>query len=154
MDAARKAIVVTSGTSPDRAIAIEQLLVAAAARAGWSERLEIRLGGIEGGAGRISDAGTAALRSAGIDAAAHVCPDLARRPELFDGAELIVCDRGDVADALVDWDETSEAEFLCVDEITGAADDDGDDAPIGEDVRLYVASIDEVLRRIVADARV
>src|SRR5207253_6872883 len=76
VDASRKVILVASASSPDRAIALERLLAAAATRSGWGERLEIRVGGIDSGAGRLSDAGTAALRQLGIDAEGSVCPDL------------------------------------------------------------------------------
>jgi hypothetical protein len=146
--ASRKVILIASGTSPDRAIALEHLLSAAAATLGWTDRLEIRLGGIDSGAGRISDAGLAALHSVGIDAASAVCPDLSRRPTLLEGADFVVCDRGDVADALVDWDEAGEAEFVVVSEID--PEPDGDDRPIGDDVRHYEGAIEEVLRRVVA----
>jgi hypothetical protein len=154
MTSARKVVLVASGSSPDRAIAVERLLAAAAARSGWADRVEIRLGGIDGGAGRISDAGRAALASVGIDAEGAVCPDLERRLELLDGASLIVCDRGDVADVLVDWKEAGEAEFVCVDEVSGAtgADEEAAETPIAGEVRSYEQAIDEVLRRVVAAA--
>jgi len=155
VESGRKVILVASGSSPDRAIALERLLSAAASRSGWSGRLDIRLGGIEGGAGRLSDAGSAALHAIGIDADGAVCPDLDRRPALLEGASFVVCDRGDVADVLIDWDEAGEAEFVCVDEVGGAsaADgvDDSEDPPISEEVRDYEQRIDEVLRRVVAD---
>ena len=152
METTRKVVLVASGSSPDRAIALERLLGAAADRSGWGERLEIRLGGIEGGAGRISDAGLAALKSVGIEAAGSVCPDLGRRPILLEGAAVVVCDRGDVADALVDWDEAGEAQFVCMDEVAGtaAADDGHQDVPIAEEVGEYQGRIEEVLRRVVA----
>jgi len=117
VETGRKVVLVASGSSPDRAIALERLLGAAADRSGWGERLEIRLGGINGGAGRISDAGLAALKGLGIDAAGAVCPDLDRRPSLLEGAAVVICDRGDVADTLVDWTEAGEAEFVCVNEL-------------------------------------
>lgn len=154
METTRKKIVfVASGSCPDRAIALERLLRSAADRLGWGERLEIRLGGIDGGAGRISDAGLTALKLAGVDAAGAVCPDLERRRELLQEACVVVCDRGDIADALVDWKEAGEAQFLCVSEIGGGEHDDhGDypDLPISEDVREYLGAIDEVLRRVIA----
>jgi hypothetical protein len=154
VETARKVVLVASGSSPDRAIAIERLLAAAAERCGWSERLDIRLGGIDGGAGRLSDAGSAALRSIGIEAEGAVCPDLDRRPALLGDAAVVVCDRGDVADTLVDWDEAGEAEFVCVNEVDGGADakvdDDEDGAPIADEVRSYEGRIDEVLRRVTA----
>lgn len=151
MTKARKVVLVTSRSSPDRAIALERLLAVAAGRSGWAERLEIRLGGVDGGAGRISDAGLAALKGIGIDAAGAVCPDLDRRPVLLEGAAVVVCDRGDVADVLVDWDQAGDAEFVCVDEVGGAAGEEVDqlDAPIAEEVREFQTTIDEVLRRVV-----
>jgi hypothetical protein len=151
MDGSRKVVLVASGTSPDRAIAIERLLAVAADRSGWSERLDIRLGGIDGGAGRLSDAGSAALRGIGIEAEGAVCPDLDRRPALLGDAAIVVCDRGDVADALVDWDEAGEARFVCVSDVDGASstDDEADDTPIADEVRRYESSIDEVLRRVI-----
>ncbi len=152
MDRLPKVVLVASGSSPDRAIAIERLLTAAADRSGWSERLEIRVGGIDGGAGRISDAGLAALHGVGIEAEGAVCPDLDRRPGLLESASFVVCDRGDVADILVDWDEAGEAEFVVVEEVGASRDEDDEeeDAPIGEEVREYEGRIDEVLRRVVA----
>lgn len=154
MENTRKVVLVASGSSPDRAIAIEKLLSSAAARSGWAERLEVRLGGLDGGAGHVSDAGLAALKSFGIDAQGALCPDLARRRELVEGASIVVCDRGDVADILIDWDEASEAEFVVLSELGGEAraedDEEEDDVPIGEEVHSYVEHIDEVLRRLVA----
>jgi hypothetical protein len=156
VDTNRKVVLVASGSSPDRAIALERLLGAAADRSGWGERLEIRLGGIDGGAGRISDAGLAALQEIGIDAAGAVCPDLGRRPALLEGAAVVICDRGDVADALVDWDEAGEAEFVCVNEIGAPPpegrqeDDEQDDASIADEVHDFEDRIDEVLRRVVS----
>lgn len=150
MTAARKVVLVTSGSSPDRAIALERLLGVAASRSGWAERMEIRLGGVDGGAGRISDAGLAALREVGIDAAGAVCPDLDRRPVLLEGADVVVCDRGDVADVLVDWDQAGDAEFVCVDEIGDALEEpEPVEASILEEVRDYQGVIEEVLRRVV-----
>jgi len=156
VDAVRKVVLVASGSSPDRAIALERLLGAAADRSGWGERLEIRLGGIDGGAGRISDEGLAALHEVGIDAAGAVCPDLGRRPALLEGAAVVICDRGDVADTLVDWSEAGEAEFVCVNEIGAAATDahqeeeEQDDASIADEVHDFEGRIDEVLRRVVS----
>lgn len=154
METPRKVILVASATSADRAIAIERLLASAAARSGWGARLDIRVGGIDGGAGHVSDAGLAALRAVGIDAQGGLCPDLQRRPELVEGAEIVVCDRGAAADALIDWDEAAEAEFVVVSEIDGRpAGEDGDDesdVPIAEEVRDYADRIDEVLRRTIA----
>ena len=153
MNVTRKVILVASATSPDRAIALERLLGAAAARAGWGERLEIRVGGIESGAGRLSDAGTAALKALGIDAEGSVCPDLDRRPQLLENAAIVVCDRGDVADVLVDWDEAGSATFFCVSELADADDNGDEDAlPIGDEVRGYESRIDEVLRRTVSSS--
>lgn len=152
METSRKIILVASGSSPDRAIALERLLGVAAGRSGWAERLEIRVGGVDGGAGHLSDAGLSALKAVGIDATGAQCPDLDRRRSLLEGADYVVCDRGDVADVLVDWDEAGEAEFVVVNEVDGAAtdDDDAEDAPIGDDVHDYEGKIDEVLRRVVA----
>ena len=150
VDASRKVILVASGSSPDRAIALERLLSAAAARSGWGERLEIRVGGIEGGAGRLSDAGSAALRALGIDADGTICPDLDRRPQLLEHAAIVVCDRGDVADALVDWDEAGEAQFVCVSDLDDSPHDDDDERPIADEVRAYESRIDEVLRRSIS----
>ena len=152
MEATRKVVLVTSGSSPDRAIALERLLGAAADRSGWAARLEIRLGGIDGGAGRISDAGLAALKGIGIDATGAVCPDLGRRPGLLEGAAVVICDRGDVADALVDWNEAGAAEFVCVNEIDAPApesDEPHGDASIADEVHDLEDRIDEVLRRVV-----
>ncbi len=156
----RKVVLVASGTSPDRAIALGSLLSRAADRTGWSERLEIRVGGVDGGAGRLSDAGRSALSGVGIEGAAAVCPDLARRPELLDGAAVVVCDRGEVADTLIDWDQAGEAEFVCMDDLDGRNDGgerrgpDGDDSDvaIADEVERYAGEIDEVLRRIVRTA--
>ena len=150
----RKVVLVTSGSSADRAIVLERLLAAEAGRKGWSQRLEIRLGGIDHGAGRLSDAGVAALQDVGIDAAGAVCPDLDRRPALLEGASVVVCDRGDVADVLVDWDEAGEAEFVCVSEIDPVAADgdseiDGEDAAIADELAGYSGKIEEVLRLVV-----
>jgi hypothetical protein len=151
----RKVVLVTSGSSADRAIVLERLLAAEAGRTGWSQRLEIRLGGIDHGAGRLSDAGAAALQEIGIDATGAVCPDLDRRPALLEGASIVVCDRGDVADVLVDWDEAGEAEFVCVSEIDPAAVDgeDGEiaaeDAAIADELAGYSGKIEEVLRLVV-----
>ena len=149
-------ILVASGSSPDRAIALERLLSAAAARSGWGDRLDIRVGGIEGGAGRLSDAGTAALRALGIDAEGSVCPDLDRRPQLLEDAAIVVCDRGDVADVLVDWDEAGAAQFVCVSDLddTAREDEDADERPIGDEVRDYEGRIDEVLRRTISTSAV
>jgi hypothetical protein len=148
----RKVVLVSSGSSPDRAIALHRLLSVAADRSGWGPRLEIRLGGIDGGAGRITDAGLAALSAGGFDAHGAVCPDLERRPELLEGADVVVCDHGDVADVLVDWKESGDAEFVCLDELGTPRDEDGDEneIPIGDDVRDYEGKIEEVLRRVVA----
>jgi hypothetical protein len=152
---ARKVVLVTSGSSADRAIALERLLTAEADRTGWSDRLEIRLGGIDHGAGRLSDEGLAALKSVGIDASGAVCPDLDRRPALLEGASVVVCDRGDIADVLVDWDEAGEAEFVCVSEVDPAAaeaDDDGDESEavaIADELAGYEGKIEEVLRLVV-----
>lgn len=167
MSSTRKIVLVASGTSPDRAIALESLLVRAAGRSGWGERLEVRLGGIDGGAGRLSDAGRSALGSIGLVAAETVCPALERRPELLEGAAVVVCDRGEVADALIDWDEAGEAEFVCMDDLEarggggerdpgdGAERDDEDpDVAIADEIERYAGEIDEVLRRIVRDAPV
>jgi hypothetical protein len=150
VDAARKVILVASGTSPDRAIALERLLSMAAARSGWGDRLAIRVGGIDGGAGRLSDAGSAALKAIGVDADGSISPDLGRRPELLEDASIVVCDRGDVADALVDWDEAAEAVFVCVSEVAAPLPDDDDERPIADEVRTYESCIDEVLRRTIA----
>lgn len=154
METARKIVLVASGSSPDRAIAIERLLSAAADRSGWSERLEIRVGGVDGGAGHVSDAGLDALKAVGIDAHGALCPDLARRRDLVDGVAIVVCDRGDVADLLIDWDEASEAEFIVLSEFDGEAPpEEGEeerDVPIGEEVHSYDERVDEVLRRVVA----
>jgi hypothetical protein len=152
VNASKRIVLVASGSSPDRAIALERLLAAAAARSGWSERLEIRLGGVGAGAGRISDTGLAALQLHGVDGSGAVCPDLERRRALLEGASFVVCDRGDVADLLVDWDEAGEAAFVVVAELArpDADDEDGDDPPIAEDLRHYERVIEEVLRQIVA----
>lgn len=150
----RKAVLVASGSSPDRAIALERLLSSAAARSGWAERLDIRVGGLHAGAGHVSDAGLAALKAVGIDAGGALCADLERRRDLVAGAAIVVCDRGDVADTLIDWDEASEAEFVVMSEMgatSGAEDDDEErDVPIGEEVHVYDERMDEVLRRLVA----
>lgn len=165
MSESRKVVLIASGSSPDRAIALERLLASAADRTGWSDRLEIRLGGIDGGAGRLSDVGRSALGGVGLEADATVCPDLARRPELLEGAAVVVCDRGEVADALIDWDEAGEAEFVCMDDLEwrsgaeaaerrGAEADEKErlDLAIADEVERYVGEIDEVLRRIVRAA--
>lgn len=153
MPASPKIVLVTSGSSPDRALALAGLLASEAAATGWSDRLELRVGGIDAGAGHASDAGREALREAGIEIADIHCPDLERRPELLEGAAVVVCDRGDVADALVDWDEAGEAAFVCVDEILGdTGEESREDVAIAEEVRAYQGVIDEVLRRVVADA--
>jgi hypothetical protein len=150
-------VLVTSRSSADRAIALARLLGSAAERSGWSERLDIRLGGIEQGAGRLSDAGIVALEEANLDGAEAVCPDLERRPELLEGADFVVCDRSDVADVLVDWDEAGEAEFVCVSEISQPPaesvddDDEEDDASIADEVAVYADKIDEVLRQVVRE---
>lgn len=155
-DAPKKVLLVASGSSPDRAIAIERLLSSAAASSGWSERLDIRLGGIDGGAGHASDAGIAAMKAVGVDARGVQCPDLERRRDLVEDVALVICDRGDVADVIIDWDEASEAEFIVLDELDGDArqgvdeDDEPRDVPIGDEVRAYADRIDEVLRRVVA----
>jgi hypothetical protein len=152
---ARKVVLVASGSSADRAIVLEKLLSAEAGRTGWSDRLEIRLGGIEQGAGRLSDAGLSALQEIGIDASGAVCPDLDRRPALLEGASVVVCDRGDVADALVDWAEAGEAEFVCVSEIDPAdapppdGEDEPEDAAIADELAGYKGKIEEVLRLVV-----
>lgn len=153
-DTAKKVVLVASGSSPDCAIALERLLSSAASASGWSERLDLRVGGIDGGAGHASDAGIAALKAVGLDARGAQCPDLERRRDLVEDVALVVCDRGDVADILIDWDEASEAEFIVVDEIDDVpGDEDGEeerDVPILEEVRGYAECIDEVLRRVVA----
>lgn len=157
--APRRKVLVASRTSADRVIVLERLLAEAAARAGWGERLELRRGGLGEGAGRVSDAGMAALRGYGIDAAGLAVADLARRPALLDGVEVVVCDRGDIADTLVDWDEAGAAVFVCVDEIDGGAERRRaaaaalDEPPIGEDATEFEAKIDEILRRLVAASR-
>jgi len=151
--AKRKIVLVAGALSADRTIALERLLVREAENSGWSERLDIRLGGIGGGAGHVSDAGAAALQAVGIEAADAICPDLERRRELFDGVETIVCDSGHAADALVDWDESGGADFLTLDELTGHGDDgEGEpvDAPIARDVEEFAALAPEVLRRLIA----
>ena len=154
MTNSRKVVLVTSGSSADRAIVLERLLAAEAGRTGWADRLEIRLGGIEQGAGRLSDAGLAALKEIGIDASGAVCPDLGRRPALLEGAAFVVCDRGDVADALVDWKEAGEAEFVCVSELAPAEaepedGEDESDAAIADELAGYEDKIEEVLRLVV-----
>lgn len=155
-DSPKKVVLVASGSSPDRAIALEKLLSSAAARSGWSSRLDIRVGGLDGGAGHSSDAGVAAMKAVGLDGRGAHCPDLERRRDLVDGLAIAVCDRGDVADLLIDWDEASEAEFIVMEELDGDGaaghdeDDEGRDLPIGEEVRGYEERIDEVLRRVVA----
>jgi hypothetical protein len=156
-DFPKKIVLVASGSSPDRAIALEKLLASAAARSGWSERLDIRVGGIESGAGHASDAGIAALKVVGIDARGAQCADLDRRRDLVEGVAIVVCDRGDVADTIIDWDEASEAEFVVMDEMDGGPSDEEDDeeeegrdVPIEDEVRGYDERIDEVLRRLVA----
>jgi hypothetical protein len=151
---ARKVVLVASGSSADRAIVLERLLAQQASRTGWSERLEIRLGGLDHGAGRLSDEGIAALRQIGIDASGAVCPDLGRRPVLLEGAAVVVCDRGDIADVLVDWDEAGEAEFVCVSEINPVAieskdGDEAEDAAIADELGGYEEKIEEVLRIVV-----
>jgi hypothetical protein len=151
MTVSRTIVLVAGGRSADRSIALERLLRDEASRQGWEPRLEIRLGGIGLGSGKISDAGHAALEAHGIEAAGAVCPDLERRRELFEGAEIIVCDCGEAADALIDWTETEEAEFVCVDDLRAeAADEDESETPIGQDVDTFAALAPEVLRRIVA----
>lgn len=152
METPRKVVLVASATSPDRAIAMERLLSSAAARSGWGERLEIRVGGIEDGAGRPGEAVLAALAAAGIDAHGCDCPDLRRRPDLLDGVEIVVCDLGGAADTLIDWDAAAEAVFVVMDEIGARPDDDEEERedPIGVDFGAYAANIDEVLRRVVA----
>lgn len=154
MPGSPRIVLVASGSSPDRALALAGLLASEAAATGWSDRLDLRVGGIDAGAGHASDAGRDAMREMGIDVADVHCPDLERRGELLEGAAVVVCDRGDVADVLVDWDEAGEATFVCVDEILGVADDDEsrEDVAIAEEVRAYQGVIDEVLRRVVADA--
>lgn len=155
MDTNPKVVLVASGSSHDRAIVLERLLAAAAERSGWSGRLEIRLGGVDAGAGRLSDEGRKALAAVGLDASDVVCPDLERRPSLLDGAAFVVCDRGDVADILVDWNEAGTAEFICVDELEvadgrdPAPPDDDHDPSIEDEAHRFEARIDEVLRRIV-----
>lgn len=152
METLRKVVLVASATSPDRAIAIERLLASAAACSGWGERLEIRVGGIEDGVGRPGKAVLAALGAAGIDAQGCDCPDLRHRPDLLDGAEIVVCDLGGAADTLIDWDAAAEAVFVVMDEIGARPVDDEDarEAPVGVDLGAYAANIDEVLRRVVA----
>jgi hypothetical protein len=149
-----KIILVAGARSADRTIALERVLRREAENTGWSERLQIRLGGIGSGAGHISDAGLSALRGAGLDATDAVCPDLERRRELFDDVHTIVCDSGRAADVLVDWDESTGAEFLTLDELTGADDDEGEgepvDAPIARDVEQFLALAPELLRRLIA----
>jgi len=146
-----KIVLVAGAVSADRTIALERLLRRQAQERGWGERLEIRMGGIGAGAGHISDAGATALRAHGIEAIDAICPDLERSRALFDGAEIIVCDSGGAADALVDWDETEQAEFVSLDELT---DTDGEQEPgeraIGADVDEFAALAPEVLRRLIA----
>jgi hypothetical protein len=155
----RKVVLIASGTSADRAIVLARLLGALADRSGWSDRLEIRLGGIDHGAGRLSDAGVAALKDAGVEATGDVCPDLDRRPELLEGTSVVVCDRGDIADTLVDWDQAGEAEFVCVSEIepvaadAGSDDESDGDAAIADELALYEDKIEEVLRLVVRAAQ-
>ncbi len=155
MNDGRKVVLVASGSSADRAIVLGRLLAAEAGRTGWSDRLEIRLGGIEHGAGRLSDEGSAALKEVGIDASGAVCPDLGRRPQLLEGVSFVVCDRGDVADALVDWKEAGEAEFVCVSEIEPVAaepkdgDEEDEDTAIADELAGYEGKIEEVLRLVV-----
>ncbi len=128
------------------------MLREAAERHGWSDRLKIRCGGLGHAAGRISDAGVAALRAHGIDASGTVCPDLGRRPDLFEDCDLIVCDCAEVADTLVDWDEAAAARFLCLDDLAADQDDGEPDreSPISEDVAEIERLVPEVLRRLIA----
>ncbi|HYB98442.1 MAG TPA: hypothetical protein VEC57_04835 [Candidatus Limnocylindrales bacterium] len=154
MSATRKIVLVAGAVSPDRTIALERLLRREADNTGWSDRLEIRLGGIGAGAGHVSDAGEAALRAHGIDAAGAACPDLERRRDLFDGATMIVTDSGQAADTLVDWDETADADFVSLDELGGGGGEDAEtapgQAPIAQDVDEIARLVTEVLRRVVA----
>lgn len=152
MKSAPTVVLVLSGSCPDRAIAIEQMLLAAAGRSGWGDRLEVRLAGLGAGAGRLSAAGIAALHTVGIDAADAVCPDLSRRPDLMAGVEVVVCDRGKAADTLLDREEAGEAEFVCLDDLHDPApnEDDDDEPSISDDVREFDGVMDEVLRRVIA----
>ena len=146
-------ILVAGGISPDRTIALEILLREAAERHGWSDRLTFRIGGLGPAAGRITDAGLAALRGRGIEAAGKFCPDLERRTDLLERCDFIVCDCAEVADALVDWDQAASAQFVCLDDL--AATDAEEDRPklsLAEDVAEIEELVPEVLRRIVARA--
>lgn len=145
-------MLVAGGISPDRTIALEILLRDATDRHGWGDRITFRTGGLGPGAGRISDAGMAALRARGIDATGKFCPDLERRPELLGGCDFVVCDCAEVADALVDWDEAASAQFVCLDDLI-ARDDEreaGRKLSPAEDVAEIEQVVPEVLRRIVA----
>lgn len=148
----RTIVLVLSGSCPDRAIAIETMLAAAAARSGWGDRLEIRLGGVDAGAGRLSAAGLAALQKIGVDARGAVCPDLSRRPELLTDVAVIVCDRGKAADTLLDREDAGQAEFVCLDDLhdPDPNEDEDDDPSIADDVREFQEVMDEVLRRVIA----
>ncbi len=142
------------GRSPDRTIVLETLLREAADRHGWSDRVAIRFGGLGSAAGRISDAGVAALRAHGVDASGVVCPDLERRSDLFENADFIVCDCAEVADVLVDWDEAATARFVCLDDLIEGQDDGepGRELAIAEDLTEIAKLVPEVLRRLVARA--
>lgn len=154
MQSSRSTVLVAGGRSPDRTIALEILLREAADRHGWSDRVAIRFGGLHAAAGRISDAGVAALRAHGVDASGVVCPDLERRSDLFENCDFIVCDCAEVADALVDWDEAATARFVCLDDLVESQDEaePGRELPIGEDLAEIEKLVPEVLRRLVARA--
>jgi len=147
-------VLVAGGRSPDRTIALALLLREAAGRHGWSDSMTIRCGGLGAAAGRVSDAGVAALRGRGVDAVREVCPDLERRSDLLGNCDWIVCDCAEVADALVDWEQAAGARCLCLDDLAANRDDHEPDreVPIAHDVAAVDALVPEVLRRLIARA--
>ena len=147
-------VLVASGRSADRARSIACLLLDAAQRSGWAERLDVRVGGFDAGAGLAGEASRRALAAVGITAAGtHGVADLAEHAALFDGVACIVCDTADTADDLLDWDEAGQAQFVVLDEVEGreASPDDEDAlAPsLAEQVAADASCIEEVLRRVV-----
>lgn len=147
-------VLVASGRSADRARSIACLLLDAAERSGWAERLDLRVGGFDAGAGLAGEASRRALAAVGIMATGtHGVADLAGHPGLFDGVACIVCDSADTADNLLDWDEAGTAQFVVLDEVEGREgspdDEDAPDPSLAEQVAADASCIDEVLRRVV-----
>lgn len=145
----KKTVLVACGTRPEIGAAVELVIRDCAARHGWSERLELRLGGLGLGAGAVDLSPYPTVAASDCGEPFEECADLDNTPELFEGVSIVVADCESVAAELVTIPNLGRARILRLSEV-GAALFEGDVPSLDGNFGILQESAPELLRRLIA----